>query len=120
MILKYTTRKINLISFLSKDDISRNKIATQSKTYGDTIGMKEYGASNAVDGNTETCMRTQGIGTSSPDKTVWWKVDFGGVFNIYRINILFKNYDESVGVYYYEKYYYCFAQNMHNSSHNVV
>ncbi|XP_052717486.1 uncharacterized protein LOC128189775 isoform X1 [Crassostrea angulata] len=40
-------------------------------------------------------MRTIVIGTglSTPDKTVWWKVDLGGVYNIYRINILFKNYD---------------------------
>uniref|UniRef100_A0A8W8NPB9 EGF-like domain-containing protein n=1 Tax=Magallana gigas TaxID=29159 RepID=A0A8W8NPB9_MAGGI len=26
---------------------------------------------------------------------VWWKVDLGGVYNIYSINILFKNYDGS-------------------------
>lgn len=38
-------------------------------------------------------MRTKDIGRSSNDKTVWWKVDLGGVFNIYSINILFKNYD---------------------------
>lgn len=62
-----------------------------------------YEASNAVDGNTATCMRTIVIGTglSTPDKTVWWKVDLGGVYNIYRINILFKNYD-GYGMYYYD------------------
>lgn len=38
-------------------------------------------------------MRTTDIGPTSVDKTVWWKVDFGGVYNIYSINILFKNYD---------------------------
>lgn len=54
-----------------------------------------------MDGNTATCMRTIVIGTglSTPDKTVWWKVDLGGVYNIYRISILFKNYD-GYGVYY--------------------
>ena len=31
-------------------------------------------------------------------KTVWWKVDLGGVYNIYSVNILFKNYD-GVGMY---------------------
>lgn len=83
--------------FLCEDDISRFKIATQSHTYVGTNHM--YDASNAVDGKTETCIRTKAIGTRSSDKTVWWKVDFGGVFNIYRINILFKEYDKFAGVY---------------------
>lgn len=38
-------------------------------------------------------MRTIVIGSTSVDKTVWWKVDLGGVYNMYSINILFKNYD---------------------------
>ena len=38
-------------------------------------------------------MRTKEIGINSPDKTVWWKVDLGGVYNIYSVNIAFKNYD---------------------------
>lgn len=87
-----------IYNFLYKDDISRNKIATQLHTYADTVATKRYDASNAVDGNPATCMRTTPIGTNSPDKTMWWKVDLGGVFNIYRINILFKKYDETVGV----------------------
>ena len=53
-----------------------------------------YGAENAVDGNTATCTRSEQIGQNSPDKTVWWKVDLGGVYNIYSVNILFKNYEE--------------------------
>lgn len=52
-----------------------------------------YGAGNAVDRNTTTCMRTKEIGRNSVDKKMWWKVDFGGVYSIYRISILFKNYD---------------------------
>lgn len=39
-------------------------------------------------------MRTQDIGGNTPYKTVWWKVDLGGVFSIYRINILFKDYED--------------------------
>lgn len=74
------------IFFLSKDDISHNKTATQLHTY---TGVG-YDATNAVDGNIATCTRTKEIGSNSPDKTVWWKVDLGGIFNIYRINILFK------------------------------
>ncbi|XP_078329598.1 uncharacterized protein LOC111116561 [Crassostrea virginica] len=40
-----------------------------------------------------TCMRTDTIGGNSPYLAVWWKVDLGGVYNIYSVNILFKNYD---------------------------
>ena len=81
-------KMINRIS-LFKDDLSHNKNASQSHTASGT----GYGAENAVDGNTATCMRTEQIGPNSPDKTVWWKVDLGGVYNIYSVNILFKNYD---------------------------
>lgn len=38
-------------------------------------------------------MRTAAIGSNSAEKTVWWKVDLGRIFNIYDINILFKTYD---------------------------
>lgn len=33
------------------------------------------------------------MGRNSPFKTMWWKVDLGGLYNIYSINIVFKNYD---------------------------
>ena len=72
-----------------KDDLSYNKNASQSHTYPGTA----YGADNAVDGNTATCMRTDAIGGNSPYQTVWWRVDLGGVYNIYSVNILFKNYN---------------------------
>lgn len=39
-------------------------------------------------------MRTVEIGANSPQKSVWWKVDLGGVYNIHSINILFKKYDD--------------------------
>lgn len=71
------------------DDLSYNKTATQSPTYP---GDRFY-ASYAVDRNTSTCMRTEDIGHPSPYKTVWWKVDLGGVYSIYSINLLFKSYD---------------------------
>lgn len=64
-------------------------MATQSHTYPGT----GYDASKAVDGNTSTCMRAKVIGPNSADKTVWWKMDLGGIYNIYDINILFKTYD---------------------------
>ena len=72
-----------------KDDLSHNKAASQSHTYPGT----GFDAENALDGNKATCMRTEAIGSNSPYKTMWWKVDLGGVYNIYSVNILFKNYD---------------------------
>ncbi|XP_078327619.1 receptor-type tyrosine-protein phosphatase alpha-like [Crassostrea virginica] len=80
---------MGISSVLTYDDLSYKNNASQSKTYAG----KGYGAGNAVDKNTTTCMRTDHIGQNSPDKTVWWKVDLGGVYNIYSVNILFKNYD---------------------------
>ena len=74
---------------LFKDDLSYKKDTSQSHTAAGTM----YGAENAVDGKTATCTRTQEIGLNSPYNTVWWKVDLGGVYNIYSVNILFKNYD---------------------------
>lgn len=65
------------------------KVATQSNT---GLGPGND-ASYAVDRNTATCMKTLPMGRNSPDKTVWWKVDLGGVHSIQSINILFKNYN---------------------------
>lgn len=39
-------------------------------------------------------MRTEPIGPSNPDKTVWWRVDLGGLKNIKSIRMLFKNYND--------------------------
>ena len=75
--------------------MSKEKIATQSTTFPphQTIPNR-YVAGNAVDRDITTCMRTDPIGGTSPDDTVWWKVDLGGVYSIYSVNILFKNYDK--------------------------
>ena len=51
-----------------------------------------YRAGNAVDRDITTCMRTNAIGLNSPEKSVWWMVDLGGSYNIYSVNVLFKNY----------------------------
>lgn len=75
---------------ISIDDLSKQKHATQSHTYPGAF----YNASNAVDGNPSTCMRTLPIGNTNPDKTAWWKVDLGGVYSIYGISIVFKDYKE--------------------------
>lgn len=89
MQLLFIDKKLYIyLSIYSTDEISLNKVATQSHTHkGDG-----YSAHNAVDRNTSTCMRTRDIGTSSDDKTVWWKVALGGVYSIYSVTILFKDY----------------------------
>uniref|UniRef100_A0A8W8NVM3 Uncharacterized protein n=1 Tax=Magallana gigas TaxID=29159 RepID=A0A8W8NVM3_MAGGI len=73
----------------SKDDISYNKVATLSPP-STAVNLE---AKNAVDGNIATCMRTGDIEVTAKDKTVWWIVDLGRVYNVYNINIQFKNYD---------------------------
>ena len=75
--------------------MSRNKVSTQSTTANGPIDA--YRASNAVDRDITTCMRTDPIGDNSY-KTVWWKMDLGGVYNIYSVNILFRSYD-GLGIY---------------------
>lgn len=81
--------RLSVLNFLSIDDISHNKIATQSHTNNNND------ASKAVDGDTTTCMQTEtiGVGTNFIHKMVWWKVDLGKVYSIYSINIQFRNYD---------------------------
>lgn len=66
------------------------KHATQYPSYDG----QQYKAENAVDRNYTTCMRTHEVGHNSGYQTTWWKVDLGGIVNIYRIHILFKSYDK--------------------------
>ena len=77
--------------YICTDDLSKNKVATQATTAPSPTYA--YRAGNAVDRDITTCMRTELIGKNNPDKTVWWKVDLGSVYNIYSVNILFKNYN---------------------------
>ena len=73
--------------------MSKDKFATQSTTYAaGTSHVTMYVAGHAVDRDITTCMRTDAIGGSSPVQRVWWKVDLKGVYSIYSVNILFKNY----------------------------
>ena len=73
--------------------MSKDKVATQSTTsLAFPYEPNRFVAGNAVDGNITTCMRTEPIGTTSQERTMWWKVDLGGVYSIYSVNIIFKNY----------------------------
>lgn len=85
-----------MLHFTVSDDLSFEKIASQPHSYWGSF----YYANNAIDRNTTTCARTQGIGYSSPFKTVWWKVDLGREHNLYNMGILFKSYD-GFGMYTY-------------------
>lgn len=81
---------------ISADDLSFKAVASQSPIY---IGPF-YDASNAIDRNAATCMRTDQIGINALYKYTWWMVDLGAVYNIYSVNILFRKY-EGFGMYYY-------------------
>lgn len=52
-----------------------------------------FDVNNVVDGNLVICMRICLIGICEFDCIMWWKVDFGWVYIIYSINIMFKSYD---------------------------
>lgn len=94
MLMKYICDWLDIFSI---DDLSLNKKATQLHTRPQ-IGTNTA-AISAVDGDADTCMGTKEIGSNSPDKWVWWKVDLGAVYSIYSIDILFRNYD-GYGVYF--------------------
>lgn len=81
--------------FLFLDDLSYKKIATQLPIYQRNY---KYEANNALDRNMTTCMRTQAIGLSSSNNSMWWKVDLGGWYNVYRITIMFRSYEEQAGI----------------------
>lgn len=98
VLLLYCHVLQSLLEFLIfVDNLSYKKVASQAHSY---TSLTYFNASDAVDGNTETCTKTKSIGSTDLDKTVWWKVDLGGVHSIYSISILFKNY-EGYGMYNY-------------------
>lgn len=80
-----------LCAYSSLENLSFKKDASQSPIIPDS--QYKYLASNAVDGNKDTCMRTNDIGTTALHKSTLWKVDLGGVYSIYDISVLFKNYE---------------------------
>lgn len=63
------------------------------RRFKQTDSVPAFSAQNALDRNVTTCTRTAIIGNTSPDKNVSWQVDLGGVYNIYSITILFKEYE---------------------------
>nr|XP_022307469.1 scavenger receptor class F member 1-like [Crassostrea virginica] len=67
----------------------KDRNVSQSTTYPGII----YDARYAVDKDVSTCARTEVIGTTSGDKSVWWRMDLGVMSIVQRVNILFKNYN---------------------------
>lgn len=55
---------------------------------------------NVIDRNIVICVRIVDIGYRFLFKIVWWKVDFGRVYNLYNMVIFFKSYD-GYGMYMY-------------------
>lgn len=102
-----------LCAIFFADDLSYRKTATQSPIYPSTNTF--YVASNAVDRKATTCMRTDQIGNGTSNKITWWKVDLGAIYNIYSIDIFFKNYI-GYGVYCL-KFSYVYTTSMLNSVH---
>ncbi|XP_062600475.1 uncharacterized protein LOC134262101, partial [Saccostrea cucullata] len=77
------------------DNLSESKNSMQSSTWAcSPTNCQMYAANNAVDGDINTCVRTSMIGTTSVDKTVWWRVDLGDIKSIYSIRIQFKDYGQ--------------------------
>lgn len=89
MLLDFHVLQVMLKLSIFTDNLCLKKVASRAHSYAD---FTYYNASNAVDGNTETCIRTDPIGLTDPEETVWWKVDRGREYSIYSINILFKSY----------------------------
>lgn len=73
------------------DDLSANKPAHQYKTQNND---PMFVATNAVDGDINSCARMTEIGTTSLDTSTWWYVDLGGISNVYNIRIQFKEFEE--------------------------
>lgn len=63
------------------DDLSANKFAHQYKT---SSACQSCVASKAVDRDIQTCARMEDIGTTTNDRSTWWYVDLGGIYNLYR------------------------------------
>uniref|UniRef100_K1R5Z4 protein-tyrosine-phosphatase n=1 Tax=Magallana gigas TaxID=29159 RepID=K1R5Z4_MAGGI len=72
------------------DDLSARKKTIQFKKEPACLNCE---ASNAVDGNINTCTRTE-FGKTSPDQITWWYVDLGAVQSVYNIRIQFKDYGQ--------------------------
>lgn len=81
-----------LSTIFAYDDLSVGKNAEHWDPYYSSF-YENHRAYNALDRNTSTCTRTIDIGRTSPRKTAWWIVDLGMVYNIYSVDIYFKNYD---------------------------
>ncbi|XP_062610260.1 platelet endothelial aggregation receptor 1-like [Saccostrea cucullata] len=80
---------------LKEDNISAGKYSEQNSVWPcphTTPHCTFNSANNAIDGSINTCMKTDIIGPSSEDQTVWWRLDLGDIKSIYSIRIQFKDY----------------------------
>lgn len=106
----WSVQKILITSVLFTENLSENGQTDQYRNI-DTSNCPFCASGRAVDGDNGTCMRTEDIGTTSfYDKKTWWYVDLGGVYNLYNIRILFKDYPG------YSKYVCPFVETVYFSS----
>lgn len=70
------------------DDLSANNHANQSTIHNSDPA---FVATKAVDRDIKSCARMKEIGITSLDKSTWWYVDLGGIYNVYNIRIQFKD-----------------------------
>ncbi|XP_065922546.1 receptor-type tyrosine-protein phosphatase epsilon [Magallana gigas] len=92
MLLKTLWMNWTFLTFIvtkGYDDLSANKVARQYKTF---TGCQSCDANNAVDRDIQTCARMEDIGTSAPNRSTWWYVDLGSIYNVVNIRIQFKDY----------------------------
>lgn len=78
------------------DDLSASKFANQYRTFS---ACQSCVANKAVDRDIQTCAMMKDIGTTSNDRSTWWYVDLGGIYNLYNIRIQFKDYGEMYSKY---------------------
>ncbi|XP_062600593.1 uncharacterized protein LOC134262231 [Saccostrea cucullata] len=79
--------------YSNTDDLSYGKRSEQSSSFA-CKPVSACLASNAVDRDISTCMRTEYIGLHSTYKTVWWYVNLGDVYSVYSIRVLFRTYEK--------------------------
>ncbi|XP_062573664.1 platelet endothelial aggregation receptor 1-like isoform X2 [Saccostrea cucullata] len=78
------------------DHLSFNKTTEHSQNYNNCYLAKYcdiYHSRNAVDRNNDTCTRTRPIEPSNWSNQTWWYVDLGGIYNVYKVNIIFRLYE---------------------------
>ncbi|XP_056002467.1 multiple epidermal growth factor-like domains protein 10 isoform X2 [Ostrea edulis] len=82
---------VEILCSYGYDDLSKGQNANQFPIWS-CKPSSICAANNAVDRIYSTCIGTDKIGPTSPEKTTWWFVNLGDVYSIYSVRILFKDH----------------------------